>query len=126
MVDIYYALYGSKRPMCLPQAELAAMFKPQKVPQPTSTVVSDVVVDDVEETPKLFAHDDEIDTKPIVIESKSPPLLPTTSSFDDKTDILADESVILKEDAVEEFDSVLVKTEPEELEVIDVIVSFSF
>lgn len=31
MVDLYYALYGSKRPQCLPTAELSAMFKPQKV-----------------------------------------------------------------------------------------------
>lgn len=31
MVDLYYALYGSKRPQCLPTAELSAMFKPQKI-----------------------------------------------------------------------------------------------
>lgn len=31
MVDLYYALYGNKRPMSLPTPELSAMFKPQKV-----------------------------------------------------------------------------------------------
>lgn len=31
MVDLYYALYGSKRPPGMASAELAAMFKPQKV-----------------------------------------------------------------------------------------------
>lgn len=31
MVDIYYSLYGSKKPLCLPNAELSAMFKPQKI-----------------------------------------------------------------------------------------------
>lgn len=111
--------------MCLPQAELAAMFKPQKVmAQPStssSTVVSGNVVADVEEKPKLFVHDDDVDKKPIIIESTSPPLLPP-SAFDDKINELVDESDIPKPEAVEEFDSVLVKTEPEELEVIDVTV----
>lgn len=31
MVDLYYALYGNRRPFCLPNPELSAMFKPQKV-----------------------------------------------------------------------------------------------
>lgn len=32
MVDLYYALYGTKRPQCLPNADLlSAMFKPQKL-----------------------------------------------------------------------------------------------
>lgn len=31
MVDIYYSLYGTKKPLCLPNAELSAMFKPQKI-----------------------------------------------------------------------------------------------
>lgn len=34
MVDLYYALYGSKRPPGMSSAELSAMFKPQKVSAP--------------------------------------------------------------------------------------------
>lgn len=31
MVDIYYSLYGTKKPLCLPNTDLSAMFKPQKI-----------------------------------------------------------------------------------------------
>lgn len=31
MVDLYYALYGNKRPMTIATPEVSAMFKPQKV-----------------------------------------------------------------------------------------------
>uniref|UniRef100_A0A1B6I826 Transcription initiation factor TFIID subunit 2 TPR repeats domain-containing protein n=5 Tax=Homalodisca TaxID=139475 RepID=A0A1B6I826_9HEMI len=31
MVDLYYVLYGKKRPTCLPIPELAALLKPQRV-----------------------------------------------------------------------------------------------
>lgn len=31
LVDLYYTLYGSKRPLCLPIPELAAITKPKKV-----------------------------------------------------------------------------------------------
>lgn len=42
MVDLYYALYGTKRPPCLPQNndELARLYRPQKV---TTTVVPEDV-----------------------------------------------------------------------------------
>lgn len=30
-VDIFYSLYGTRAPLCLPNAELSAMFKPQKI-----------------------------------------------------------------------------------------------
>ncbi|XP_055702172.1 transcription initiation factor TFIID subunit 2 [Phlebotomus papatasi] len=33
LVDLYYALYGLKRPLCLPTPELQAIMKPQKIPQ---------------------------------------------------------------------------------------------
>lgn len=33
LVDLYYKLYGNKRPTCLPIPELAAILKPQKVNQ---------------------------------------------------------------------------------------------
>lgn len=32
LVDLYYTLYGSKRPFCLPIPELAAITKPRKGP----------------------------------------------------------------------------------------------
>lgn len=31
MVDLYYALYGTKRPLCIPTPELSAILKPQKI-----------------------------------------------------------------------------------------------
>lgn len=33
LVDLYYTLYGTKRPVCLPVPELASLIKPQKVEQ---------------------------------------------------------------------------------------------
>lgn len=33
MVDFYYSLYGIKRPFCIPNAEIAAMLKPPKIPR---------------------------------------------------------------------------------------------
>ncbi|XP_029050088.1 transcription initiation factor TFIID subunit 2 [Osmia bicornis bicornis] len=35
LVDLYYTLYGSKRPVCLPIPELAAITKPKKVGPPS-------------------------------------------------------------------------------------------
>lgn len=37
MVDLYYALYGTKRPPCLVNSELSAMFRPQKASTATYT-----------------------------------------------------------------------------------------
>lgn len=31
LVDLYYVLYGKRRPVCVPIPELAALLKPQKV-----------------------------------------------------------------------------------------------
>lgn len=31
LVDLYYVLYGKRRPVCIPIPELAALLKPQKV-----------------------------------------------------------------------------------------------
>lgn len=36
LVDIYYTLYGSKTPLCLPIPELAMLTKPKKVAPPAS------------------------------------------------------------------------------------------
>lgn len=33
-IDLYFALYGKKRPVCLPIPELAALLKPQRVESP--------------------------------------------------------------------------------------------
>ncbi|XP_055376719.1 transcription initiation factor TFIID subunit 2 [Condylostylus longicornis] len=41
MVDLYYALYGSKKPYCLQSAEFSAMFKPQKVKSEHTNNVTD-------------------------------------------------------------------------------------
>lgn len=35
LVDLYYTLYGSKRPLCLPIPELAAITKPKKAGPPS-------------------------------------------------------------------------------------------
>lgn len=35
LVDLYYTLYGSKRPFCLPIPELAAITKPKKTGPPS-------------------------------------------------------------------------------------------
>lgn len=53
MVDLYYALYGVKKPLCLPNSDLASLFKPQKVKE-TSTMHRDVVKLDLEDT--LILH----------------------------------------------------------------------
>ena len=46
MVDLYYALYGNRRPLSLPTPELSAMFKPQKVSSgSTSTYLSSSVAE---------------------------------------------------------------------------------
>ncbi len=37
LVDVYYTLYGSKRPVCLPIPELAGLMHPQKVDVKKST-----------------------------------------------------------------------------------------
>lgn len=50
MVDLYYALYGNKRPMCLPTAELSAMFKPQKV-QPIQAEIKTRAPSPIDEKP---------------------------------------------------------------------------
>lgn len=42
MVDLYYALYGTKRPQCLPTAELSAMFKPQRIAPPQLIPSADI------------------------------------------------------------------------------------
>lgn len=127
MVDLYYALYGSKRPLCLPQAELAAMFKPQKV----TTSSSFANVED-EKPKKMSLNDDEIDEKPIIIDTTIQ-LSPKHPPFDDqklhKSELIDNielspiESNPLKRDAIEAFDSSSVKIEPDELELIEVIVS---
>lgn len=50
MVDLYYALYGNKRPLCLPSAELSAMFKPQKV-QPVQAEIKTRAPSPIDEKP---------------------------------------------------------------------------
>lgn len=50
MVDLYYALYGNKRPMCLPTPELSAMFKPQKV-QPVQAEIKTRAPSPIDEKP---------------------------------------------------------------------------
>lgn len=50
-VDLYYALYGSKKPLCLQNSELSAMFKPQKVNQPIS-ITNDVIIKDEDNKPQ--------------------------------------------------------------------------
>lgn len=35
LVDLYYTLYGNKRPVCLPIPELAGVMKPQKIHAPS-------------------------------------------------------------------------------------------
>lgn len=42
MVDLYYALYGSKRPPGMVSSELSAMFRPQKVTTSQTTSTSSV------------------------------------------------------------------------------------
>lgn len=75
-VDLYYKLYGVKRPTCLPIPELAGILKPQKV------------YDEIKKKPPHFGN-----------ESK-----PSTSSFvdikkeiavekDDASDIIIEENV---------------------------------
>lgn len=46
LVDLYYTLYGSKRPLCLPIPEIAAITKPKKVgPQsPEQDVRATIVI----------------------------------------------------------------------------------
>lgn len=74
MVDFYYSLYGTKRPLCLPStnSELSALYKPQKVAPPKESVKEPVVapVEKIEpdedqiiirsrpETPKISEMDD--------------------------------------------------------------------
>lgn len=53
MVDFYNALYGVKRPLCLPNSDVAGLFKPQKVKEST-TVQRDAVKLDLEDT--LILH----------------------------------------------------------------------
>lgn len=50
MVDLYYALYGNKRPLSLPTAELSAMFKPQKV-QPVQAEIKTRPPSPIDEKP---------------------------------------------------------------------------
>lgn len=50
MVDLYYALYGNKRPMCLPTPELSAMFKPPKV-QPVQAEIKTRAPSPIDEKP---------------------------------------------------------------------------
>lgn len=64
MVDLYYALYGIKRPPCLPMPELSSMFKPQKVQSSLSTIPTITNIK-TEVKPKIS---DIIDVKPIDIE----------------------------------------------------------
>lgn len=42
LVDLYYVLYGKRRPVCIPIPELAALLKPQKV---DTFVESEVSID---------------------------------------------------------------------------------
>lgn len=42
LVDLYYVLYGKRRPVCIPIPELAALLKPQKV---DTYVESEVSID---------------------------------------------------------------------------------
>lgn len=55
MVDLYYALYGTKRPLCIPTPELSAILKPQKI-NPISNISAN-------------------------LESRSRPISPYTSNF---------------------------------------------
>lgn len=50
MVDLYYALYGNKRPLCLPTPELLAMFKPPKV-QPVQSEIKTRAPSPIDEKP---------------------------------------------------------------------------
>lgn len=50
MVDLYYALYGNKHPICLPTPELSAMFKPQKV-QPVQAEIKTRAPSPLDEKP---------------------------------------------------------------------------
>lgn len=53
MVDLYYALYGTKRPTCLPHEndEIVRLYKPQRVQQPIEEPkkVSEPIIEKMEE-----------------------------------------------------------------------------
>lgn len=129
MVDLYYSLYGSKRPMCLPQAELAAMFKPQKVAASSSASTSSSAAANADDK-KIPLINDELEKKPLIIESTiylSPPQQQsadkhTSLDFVDKIELSPND---MKRDSIELFDSSSVKIEPDELELIEVNVSVS-
>lgn len=116
MVDLYYALYGSKRPQCLPTAELLAMFKPQKIvpiseikKRPPSPIeVKPAPTPKIEPEPleiveQIISIDDD-DIVPIVID---PIVAPKEETVDDtKATVIMSESFEQSIDVKMELDDV--------------------
>lgn len=96
MVDLYYALYGNKRPLSLPTPELSAMFKPQKV-QPIQAEIKTRAPSPIDEKPIEI-----IDVVPI------------------ETDVQVDENS-LKRSAEQSFGSVDLKVESQDVEAVKTI-----
>ncbi len=103
MVDLYYALYGNKRPMCLPTPELSAMamFKPQKV-LPVQAEI------------KTRAPSP-IDEKPIDIVDIATPILETNIEVQENS------STSLKRTAEQSFGPVDLKVESQDVEAVKTI-----
>jgi transcription initiation factor TFIID subunit 2 len=74
MVDLYYSLYGVKRPLCLPSnnSELASLYKPQKVAP---------VKESVSEVEKITVAKSEPEEDQIIIRSR--PETPKIPEMDD-------------------------------------------
>lgn len=132
MVDFYYALYGIKRPPCLPTPELSSMFKPQKVNSSLSSTSSittiktevkprisntiDVKPIDLEPMPLLSDEiiSMDIETPPMMIENvvQPPPLQLTSNSISQD---------LIKHSPLSSFDhSIDIKMEPEDVKMIKV------
>ena len=113
IVDLYYALYGVKRPQCLQNDEFASLFKPQKVKEPIPQH-RDAVNLDLEDT--LVLHKSPPRNEPD--DFKSIEIIQDDESF-----VVDDLMHVHKEpfEILENEEELEIKMETEDYKVMDVI-----